>query len=92
MTVRRRTPGTVFLVGVLQGGAALLFAFGRADLAVIQSVIGLAVNVGLNALLLPQFGVDGAVIALLSAYVVRLIVMSRLVSVATASARARHVG
>ena len=48
-----------------------LLALGRADLTVVQSVLGVVVNIVANALLIPRFGVWGTVWAALVTYAIR---------------------
>jgi O-antigen/teichoic acid export membrane protein len=83
---------TLLLGGLLQGGGAILFAFGRGDLALTQSALGLVLNIGLNVVLLPIYGIRGAVMALLGAYAGRLVLMSFLVQHATVRARLQYEG
>lgn len=67
------------LTGLLSYMGAILLALDRADLALVQSAVGAATSVGLNAGLVPRYGVWGAAAATLGTHVVRLIVMIMMV-------------
>jgi O-antigen/teichoic acid export membrane protein len=54
----------------------VLLALDRADLTVIQSVVGVAVNLAANALLIPRFGAWGAVWAAVATAAVRAAILA----------------
>lgn len=64
------------LSAVLSYGGALLQAFDRGDLAVVQSGVGAIVGVALNLALIPILGVWGSVVALIAAHAIRLVLMA----------------
>ncbi len=78
---------SLLLIGLLQAGGAMLIAFDRGDLAVLQSLTGLGLNVALNAFLLPSYGLWGAAVAAVLTQAARLVLMWFLVRSAMGRAR-----
>jgi O-antigen/teichoic acid export membrane protein len=69
----------VVLTALLSFGGALLMAFDRADLALVQSGLGALLSLLLSFTLIPRFGAFGAAAATVAAQAARLLVMALLV-------------